>query len=53
MEKHPAVWDPSTAKYNDKNEKENAWNEIIVHFIPDFEGKSPSEKNEIGELMGR
>lgn len=50
VENHPAVWDSSIEQYSNKNEKRNAWSEIIMHLIPDFEGKSPAEKNEIGEL---
>ena len=33
VEKHPAVWDSSNEQYSNKNEKRNAWSEIIMHFI--------------------
>ncbi|KAK7071343.1 hypothetical protein SK128_011960 [Halocaridina rubra] len=42
VEKRPAIWEPSTEDYSNKTERRNAWNDIILHFIPDFEGKSPA-----------
>ena len=49
VEKYPALWDSSSDGYSNKNERKNAWNEVILHFIPDFEGKSPAEKNDLGK----
>ena len=53
VEKRPAVWDSSSEDYCNKVERRNAWNDIILHFIPGYENKSSAEKNEIGELEGR
>ena len=46
VEKCPALWDSSSDEYSIKNEKRKAWNAVILHFIADFEEKSPAEKKE-------
>ena len=45
VERLPAIWDPSCEDYDNKIVKRNAWNELVLKFIPDFEGKTMREKN--------
>ncbi|XP_054269095.1 uncharacterized protein LOC128990639 [Macrosteles quadrilineatus] len=45
IEKRPSIWDYRVKGYANKIDKLNAWNEILAHFIPEFENKPTEEKN--------
>ena len=49
VEKYPALWYSSSDKYSYKIEKKKAWNTVILHFIEDFEGRSPAQRNKLGK----
>lgn len=43
----PAIWDLSSVFYKDRDAKLSAWQEVCEELIPDFDGKSDSEKKDI------
>ena len=51
VERQPAIWNQACEDYGNNILKRNAWNEVILKFIPDFESKPLTEKkNEIGKF---
>ena len=51
VEKLPAIWNPSCEEYGNRIEKQNAWNDVLLKLIPDFEDKPLTEKKEIRKLF--
>lgn len=49
-EKSSALWYPPTENYSNEVKKWNAWNDNL-HFIPDSDGKSLTDKTKITRLV--
>ncbi|XP_076053922.1 uncharacterized protein LOC143032780 [Oratosquilla oratoria] len=54
VRKRPSIWDPTDDNYRNKIKKIEVWDEISRAFCPDYDQKSPTEKDLIEkELQGR
>ncbi|CAH1392420.1 unnamed protein product [Nezara viridula] len=51
IEKHKVIWDSGLEQYSNKNLKMDAWNQVMLHFLPDFEEKDEAIKNAVVTIV--
>ncbi|XP_063223111.1 uncharacterized protein LOC134531343 [Bacillus rossius redtenbacheri] len=51
VHERPVLWDKTMEIYKDRNLTREAWRQVCVEFVGDFDSKTPSEKKSIGKLI--
>jgi len=50
IEERPVIWDKTLDIYKDRNLTRNAWKEICLAFVEDFDDKSEKYKDDISKF---